>query len=60
MPEMVTRFLVSLIAAALVVFRGIRSARVRDRAAAQLKIIATVVAHPHTASTAAAGYAETF
>jgi hypothetical protein len=59
MPEMVTRFLVSLIAAALVVFAG-SEALGSAIAPQQLKIIATVVAHPHTASTAAAGYAETF
>jgi len=56
---MVTRFLVSLIAAALVVFAG-SEALGSAIAPPQLKIIATVVAHPHTASTAAAGYAQTF
>jgi hypothetical protein len=47
------RFLVSLAAAAIVVFAG-TEALGSAIAPAQLKIIATVVAHPHAVSTSVA------
>lgn len=53
------RLLVSLVAAALVVFAG-SEALGAAIAPPQLKIIATVVAHKRTASSATAGYAQTF
>ncbi len=56
---MYARFVLSLAAAALVVLAG-SEALGAAIAPPQLKIIATVVAHPHGASTASAGYAQTF
>ena len=52
---MVRRFLVSLTAAALVVYAGTQALSAAI-APPQLKIIATVYAHPHNADTPVARY----
>ena len=56
---MYARFLVSLVAAALVVFAGSEALGCAI-APPQLKIIATVVAHPRAASAATAGHVQMF